>query len=135
MEREALWRKLIATKYGVDKWGWWPSPGPKYRRSSQWGGIVSVGDESFTVGKILSKGVGYVVGEGSEVRFWLDDLVGVGPLCGLFPRVFRVVSNKESTVNEYYEVRDGCPLWSVSFRRSLHPFGRGPIWGVIESSF
>ena len=74
--------KLITTKYGVDKWGWWPSPDPRYRRSSQWDSIVSVGVESSTMRKILSKGVGYVVGEESEVRFWLDDWVGVGPSCG-----------------------------------------------------
>ena len=88
MGREALCRKTIATKYGVDKWEWWPSPGPGYHRSSQWGGIVSVGDESPTMEKILFEGVGYVVWEGSEVRFWLDNWVGVGPSCGLFPRVF-----------------------------------------------
>ena len=23
-EKEALWRRLIASKYGKDKWGWWP---------------------------------------------------------------------------------------------------------------
>lgn len=43
-----------------------------------------------------------MVGERRDTRFWLDDWegVGVGPLCVLFRRIFRVVSNKESAVND-----------------------------------
>lgn len=44
----------------------------------------------------------------------------MGPLCELFPRVFRVVSNKESVVTDYYEVWEEYISWSVSFRKSLH---------------
>ena len=29
------------------------------------------------------------------------------------------MSNKESTVSDCYEVRDGCTLWGVTFRKSL----------------
>lgn len=49
-------------------------------------------------GKVLSKGIGFVGGQGREVRFLLDDWVGVRPLSELFPRLFRVVLNKESAV-------------------------------------
>lgn len=79
-EKEALWRKVIATKYGEDRWGRWPSPGPRHRRSGLWGAIASVSDVSSEWGKVLSKGVGFVVGEGRVVSFWLDDWGGVGPL-------------------------------------------------------
>lgn len=33
-EREALWRKVIADKYGVDNSGWWPNPGHRSHKSS-----------------------------------------------------------------------------------------------------
>ena len=69
-------------------------------------------------GRTLSKGEGFVVGEGRNVRFWLDDWIVVGPLCGVFHRVCRVVSNKESYVSDYNEETDGCILWRV---RSPHP--------------
>ena len=72
-ERDALGRRVIATKFGEDKWGWWPVPGPKYRRSGLWAAIVSVGDASSEWGKVLSRGMGFVVGDGRDVRFWLDD--------------------------------------------------------------
>lgn len=47
----------------------------------------------------------------------------IGPLCGVFARIFRVVSNKESSISDYYEERDGCVVWRVPFRRSLHLSG------------
>ena len=68
-EREALWRKVIADKYGADNSGWWPNLSHRTRRSSLWGAIASVGDVSSKWGKVLSKGVGFVEGEGREVRF------------------------------------------------------------------
>lgn len=34
VEREAVWRRVIVAKDGVNKLGWWPSLGPSYRRSS-----------------------------------------------------------------------------------------------------
>lgn len=41
--------------------------------------------------------------DGKSVDFWLDDWLGLGPLYSLFPSIFNVVSNKESSVNECYE--------------------------------
>ena len=54
-----------------------------------------------------------------DVRFWLDDWVGEGPLCELFHRIFRVVTNKETAVSDFYEVQDDSIVWGVSFRRNL----------------
>ena len=118
-EREARWRKVTADKYGVEKSRWWPNPGRKSHRSSLWGAIASVGDSPSVSREVLSKGVGFVVGDGRVLRFWLDDWVGVGPLYELFPRVFRLVSNKEFHVTNCCGVRDGCTLWGVTFRRGL----------------
>lgn len=42
------------------------------------------------------------VGEGSCVRFWLDVWVGSCSLCHSFPRLFKVVSNKEFVVKDCY---------------------------------
>lgn len=40
---------------------------------------------------------------GRSVDFWLDDWLGLGPLYSLFPSIFKVVTNKESSANECYE--------------------------------
>ena len=119
MENEALWRRLIDSKYGSDKWGWWPKLVPSYCRSGVWRDIIYVGDKSNMRGKALHKGVGFIIGDGTCVRFWLDDWVGMGPLSELFPRIFRLVVNKESCVSDYFEVRSGCMVWEVPFRRTL----------------
>ena len=42
------------------------------------------------------------MGEEVRVHLWYDDWVGVGPLRLLFPRIFRVVSNKEASVKECF---------------------------------
>lgn len=43
----------------------------------------------------------------------------MGPLSILFHRVFRVMSNKESSVKECYIVEGSSIIWDVSFRKSL----------------
>lgn len=40
-------------------------------------------------------------------------------LCGLFHEIFRLASNKESVVSDWFGARDGCSLLGVSFRRSI----------------
>lgn len=42
----------------------------------------------------LARGVGFKVGDGSRVRFWVDDWLFVGPLSLSFARPFRVVVNR-----------------------------------------
>lgn len=69
--------------------------------SGFWGVISNFGDVSNVRGKVFEKGLGFNVGEGANVRFWLDDYEGVGPLCNLFPRVYEVVSNKESFAKDF----------------------------------
>lgn len=51
--------------------------------------------------------------------FLVDDWAGVGPLHVLYPTVFRVVSNKESAVNDCYVWRGSGISWALSSRKSL----------------
>lgn len=64
--------------------------------------------------------MGFIVEEGDGVRFWYDDWMAVGPLCLLFPKVFRVVSSKESSVKKWYVLDGNVVSWDVSVRRNLH---------------
>lgn len=83
------------SKYGENAWGWVPKKVPWYRLSSLWAVIYSFEDESNVRGEVFVKGLGVTVGEGKGVPFWYNDWVGVGPLCFLFPIVFRVISKKK----------------------------------------
>lgn len=97
-QREALWRKVIADKYGVYR----------YRCLRLflsivcrvfWGSIAHLGDESNCWGRIFIEAWAILLERGGGCS-WFDDWVGLGHLYVLYPRVFRVVSNKESSVNE-----------------------------------
>lgn len=91
---------MIEFKYGKDRWG-------GFQRVSldiwcqAFGVLLLVWGVSLISGAIFCKGVGFPVGNGRRVRFLLDDWAGVGPLTLLYPRVFRVVSNKEASIYEY----------------------------------
>lgn len=47
--------------------------------------ILRVGDMSDVKGLVLIKWVGFKVGKGNRVWFWVDGWLGVGPLFTLFP--------------------------------------------------
>lgn len=63
--------------------------------------------------------MGFRVGEGRRVRFLYDDWAGVSPLHLVYPRVSRVVFNKESPVSDCFVWRGNETSWSLSFRRGL----------------
>lgn len=65
-EKEVLWWKIITSEYGEDKWSSLPKSVPRY---CVLGLVYSVQCE----GDVFSKGVGFIVGEGKEVRFLWDD--------------------------------------------------------------
>ena len=63
--------------------------------------------------------MGFIVGSGVSVRFWFDDWVGVESLGSLFPRLFRVVSNKQSSVHECNSCEGDRIVWRIPLRRTL----------------
>lgn len=65
------------------------------------------------------KGLGFIVGVGDNARFWYDDWVSAVPLHLLFPRVFKVVSNKESSVKECFV---GLGIWCLGILVLGGPF-------------
>lgn len=80
-EQEALWRRVIAAKYKTNDLGWetnWPRG---TYGCSLWRGI------SLEM-KAFKNGVGYWVGCGRKVRFWLDSWCGVTLLNQAFSEIF-----------------------------------------------
>jgi hypothetical protein len=72
MEREALWRSVVETKYDSLRGGWC---------SKEVAGPFRVGVWKYIRrgGSFLSSFVRYEVGDGSKVRFWHDLCVGNNP--------------------------------------------------------
>lgn len=72
-QEKPLLRNTIATKYGEDKWGWLPKSIPRYRMSSLCNVIALAGDVSTVRREVFCKEVGFIVGDGRNVKFWLDN--------------------------------------------------------------
>lgn len=76
-------------KYGEDEWPWFPGRVPSYRVPGLLRNILKLGDASsfyfpslvsfsFFQGRAMfHKGVGFKVGLGGCVWFWVDDWLGV----------------------------------------------------------
>lgn len=95
---------MIEFKYGKDRWGGFQSVSLDIRCQA-FGVLLLLWGISLRSRATFRKGVGFPIGgDGRRGCFLLDDRAGVGPLTLLYPRVFRVVSNKEASV---YECKEG----------------------------
>lgn len=96
-ERKSLWRKVTE------------------REDGQIGGVrflnlfLDIGCRESRVPLLVlgmspmcSRGERFIVREGRWIHFWFDNWARVGPLHVLYHRVFRVLSNKFSSVSECY---------------------------------
>lgn len=53
-KKNAFWRRVIVSKYGVDRWGWVPKRVPRYRLSRFWA-FMSFGDAFNIKGVVFNK--------------------------------------------------------------------------------
>ena len=61
---------------------------------------------------------------------------GIGSLCGLFPRLFRLAVNKESSVSDCFGVRNECIVLGVPFRvRPLEGVQYEELSGILANTF
>lgn len=53
MEKEALWRRIVLSKFG-EAGGWLPSRVTRHRRSGCWGVLSYLGDVAGSCGEVFS---------------------------------------------------------------------------------
>ena len=104
---EGTWQDLVRNKYlkGKPLGSGTKKPGI----SHFWAGLMEVKQTFLNLGS-------FVIGDGTQVRFWKDIWCGNCPLKFSYPSLFNIVRKKEATVAE---VIGSSPL-NVSFRRGLH---------------
>lgn len=61
--------------------------------------------------------VSNVMEEGRYIRFWFDDLLSVGSLCAVFPMLFRMPWNSNSSVKVCCVPMESRVSWVASFMR------------------
>ncbi|KAJ9680329.1 hypothetical protein PVL29_019598 [Vitis rotundifolia] len=91
-EGSALWHKVILSIYGSHSNGWDANTIVRWSHQCPWKAIAQVFQE-------FSKFTRFVVGDGERIRFWEDLWWGDQSLGSQYPRLFRVVTDKNSPIS------------------------------------
>lgn len=129
-EKNALWRKVVCTKYGWDnRCLILHSVVDRYNDCSYvWQDILKTLYEDSILAKAFRNQIRCKVGSGSAVRFWLDPWVAQAPLHLTFPRIYALAVKKDAFVNEMRICLHRVWTWSIELRR--HCLG----WETDEES-
>lgn len=107
-ERNALWYKVIKSKYGLNPNQWDAAEADRVTFRSPWKAISSLYEDFF-------QHVFFRIGSGTKIRFWEDHWVGDGSLQRDFPSLYRLSLFKNRPISEFY----GDQGWSFHFMRNL----------------
>lgn len=124
MESKALWRRIICSKYRIDKGNWWPSTSHISRCSKLWKDIVSGTEQSSRLLEFYLENCKVKVGNGHRVNFWVDKWYDNLCLKDEFPLLYRLVVNKGESLFAMVERRDESGEWCFQFKRELYNWER-----------
>ena len=113
-ESTTLWHQVILSIYGTHSNGWDANTLVRWSHCCPWKAIAQVFQD-------FSKYTRFVVGDGERIRFWEDLWWGDQPLRSQYPRLFRVVTNKNILISSI--LGSTHPFsWNFNFRRNLSDF-------------
>jgi len=101
---------VVATKYGEEGFGWFPSTPLGSYGYSLWRYIVK-GWEKF------SPFFSFKVGDGSSIYFWHDRWCDDTPLRDMFPSLFVLADNRDASIADYWDRDSGTIVWVPIFVR------------------
>ncbi|XP_058217028.1 uncharacterized protein LOC131327925 [Rhododendron vialii] len=118
-DKDSLWVKVIRGKYNLDQRCWLPHLPNSGQVTTIWRDICSIGNASSGIGAIIQAGFKVQVGSGQETLFWDHIWLGEVALKEVYPRLFRISTQKEQVISVVKEgAGDGC--WNLSFGRQLY---------------
>ncbi|KAJ9671310.1 hypothetical protein PVL29_025144 [Vitis rotundifolia] len=124
-EDSALWHQVILSIYGPHSNGWDANTLVIWSHRCPWKAIAQV----FPDFSMLTR---FVVGNGERIRFWEDLWWGDQPLGSQFPRLFRVVLDKNVPISSI--LGSSRPFsWNFNFRRNLSDIEIGDLEGLMRS--
>lgn len=91
-EREALWHKVIVSKYGIGSHPWYPNAVRGSYGVSVWKGI-------WKGWELFKKRISFVIGSGNSVSFWEDIWCGDVELRRAFPLLYSFAADTKVMVS------------------------------------
>ena len=93
-ENENLWKKVISVKYGQKGLGWRTSEANKTFGVEVWKEILKETNWCW-------ENIEFIVGNGTEIRFWTDHWCGLAVLSQSFPQIYALVVHRNATVEKF----------------------------------
>uniref|UniRef100_A0A7C9ALA2 Reverse transcriptase domain-containing protein n=1 Tax=Opuntia streptacantha TaxID=393608 RepID=A0A7C9ALA2_OPUST len=109
-EKDNLWRKVVAIKYGTTNYGWYPSKTSGSYGCSLWRHISKCWEW-------FLPHFYFEVGDGTTISFWQNQWNGEGLLKDLFPSLFALAQDKEAFVADYRVLGTDSSVWRPVFVR------------------
>ncbi|KAL7161870.1 hypothetical protein ACSBR2_042363 [Camellia fascicularis] len=119
-QTNALWRRIICSKYKIEVHCWHPPVNFSYKHSRVWKDILFIGDHSSIIVNFFLVNCQIKVGDGSRIRFWYDKWCGVTCLKDEFPFLFNLSADKKGSFQQYFARKTSYSDWNFNYRRSLY---------------
>ena len=124
-EGSALWHKVISSIYGSHSNGWDANTIVRWSHRCPWKAITQVFQE-------FSKFTWFAVGNGDRIRFWEDLWWGDQSLSSQYPRLFRVVTDKNIPI--FSILGSTRPFsWNFNFRCNVFDLEIEDLEGLMRS--
>ncbi|KAE8655306.1 2-succinylbenzoate--CoA ligase [Hibiscus syriacus] len=118
-ERNAVWRRLICSKYNLDHASLLFNSKIPTKSSWIWRSVVNTDFKEDSFGPKFRSLCRIQVGSGQFIRFWQDIWAMECPRKVSFPRLFASSSNQSGKLIEFGEFSPLGWIWNIQLRRSL----------------
>ncbi|KAL4202551.1 hypothetical protein AMTRI_Chr02g264260 [Amborella trichopoda] len=108
----ALWAQVVKHKYNISLHSWLPRTPQRHNGSGVWKSLL-------TVLATFKSHTRFHPKEGFRVKCWQDLWLGPSPLCDVFPSLFSLARDQESSIAQELCCLGGRRVWNPSFRRNL----------------